>query len=168
MKTPRILGLYVAVAMLPVLAWGGNRVEIAKKNQPTKIELHRNSAGDNTAAPLIVVEGDDDLPGPLRVKKYFYSSFGSRDPFRSLLAGPFEPKVQELLDLRTVRLVGVLWEPDEHIAMVQDGQGFGYILRPGDRVRNGNIVSVSEEALVARLHVFGQTTRVTLRLQREE
>jgi hypothetical protein len=35
-------------------------------------------------------------------------------------------------------------------------------------VRNGTVVSVGKDALVARLNVFGQTTRVTLRLQREE
>jgi hypothetical protein len=104
----------------------------------------------------------------VREKKYFYSSFGTRDPFRALVGGEFEPRLQELVDLHTAELVGVLWEDEEHLAIVQDAQGFGYNLRPGDRVRNGSVVSVTEEQLVARLSVFGHTSRVTLRLQREE
>jgi hypothetical protein len=108
------------------------------------------------------------LPENLRTKRYFYSSFGTRDPFRSLVSGTFEAKLQDLVDMRTVSLVGVLSEDDEHVAMVEDSQGFGYNLRPGDRVRNGTVVSVGKDAMVARLNVFGQTTRVTLRLQREE
>lgn len=157
----------LAVALLLPLPAVAGKAPKAKQG-PTKLELPRPSAAaaQNTA-PLLVVE-EETTPGPLREKKYFYGSFGTRDPFRSLLAGTFEPKLQELLDLHTARLVGVVWEDDEHVAMVQDSQGFGYTLRPGDRVRNGNVISVNKDAMVARLHVFGQTTRVTLRLQREE
>jgi hypothetical protein len=108
------------------------------------------------------------LPATLRENSYFYGSFGTPDPFQSLLAGDFEPRQQELVDLHTVKLVGVMWETDEIIGMVQDAQGFGYALRPGDAVKNGTVVSVTQDALVARLNIFGQTTQVTLRLQREE
>jgi hypothetical protein len=126
---------------------------------------------EDTSAPVLEltpIESVGSEPEALREKKYFYSSFGTRDPFRSLVDGTFEAKLQDLVDLRTVQLVGVLSEDDDHIAMVQDGQGFGYNLRPGDRVRGGTVVSVGKDAMVARLNVFGQTTRVTLRMQREE
>ncbi len=103
----------------------------------------------------------------MREKKYFYSSFGSRDPFRSLVSGTFHPRLNELIDLHTVSLVGVLWEDDEYIGIVQDAQGFGWDLRPGDRVRNGTIVSITKDTLVGRLNLFGHTSRVTLRLSRE-
>ena len=112
--------------------------------------------------------GPADLPSSLRENSYFYQSFGTPDPFRSLLAGAFEPKQQEIVDLHTVQLVGVIWEDEEIAAMVQDVQGFGYTLRPGDTVKNGNVVSITPDALVARLDIFGQTTQMTLRLQRGE
>jgi hypothetical protein len=112
--------------------------------------------------------GTADLPSTLRENSYFYQSFGTPDPFRSLLGGAFEPKQQEIVDLHTVQLVGVVWEDEEIAAMVQDVQGFGYTLRPGDAVKNGTVVSVTPDALVARLNIFGQTTQVTLRLQRGE
>jgi hypothetical protein len=126
---------------------------------------------DTAPAPKTVDAFGDSveaLPPTLRENSYFYSSFGTQDPFRSLLAGDFTPKLQELVDLHTVQLVGVIWEPDEVVAMVQDAQGYGYALRPGDTVKNGSVVAVRQDALVARLNIFGQTTQVTLRLQHEE
>lgn len=108
------------------------------------------------------------LPASLRENTYFYASFGTRDPFKSLLGGEFEARLQELVDLHTADLVGVVWEPDEIMAMVQDKQGFGYSLRPGDAVKNGKVTSITQDALIARLNIFGQMTSVTLRLQHEE
>jgi hypothetical protein len=118
-----------------------------------------------------ILAADDSLaalPATLRENSYFYQSFGTTDPFRSLLAGDFEPKQQVIVDLHTVKMVGVIWEPDEIAAMVQDAQGFGYTLRPGDTVKNGTVVSVTQETLVGRLNIFGQTTQLTLRLQHDE
>ena len=115
------------------------------------------SAADSSTAPT-----------SLRENSYFYSAFGTTDPFRSLLGGDFEAKKQDIVDLHTVQLVGVIWEPDEIAAMVQDTQGYGYTLRPGDVVKNGTVVAIKQDQLVARLNVFGQTTQVTLHLQRDD
>ena len=104
---------------------------------------------------------------PLRDNRYFYSSFGAPDPFRPLVGGQFEP-YDGLVDLHAAKLVGVLWRGREYVAIVQDMQGFGYNLRPGDPVRNGSVVSVTATELVGQLSLYGQTDRVTLRLEREE
>jgi hypothetical protein len=160
------------------------RTEHAAKGWALALALAAGGAGaepgapglvDLLASPAAAVESDSagaardgSLAQTLRENSYFYGSFGTQDPFRSLLAGDFEPKLQELVDLHTVELVGVVWEPDEIVAMVQDAQGFGYSLRPGDPVKNGSVVSVTQDALSARLNIFGQMTQVTLRLQRGE
>lgn len=117
---------------------------------------------------VLVAADSASAPTSLRENSYFYSAFGTTDPFRSLLAGDFEAKKQDIVDIHTVQLVGVIWEPDEIAAMVQDAQGYGYTLRPGDVVKNGTVVAVKHDALVARLNVFGQTTQVTLHLQRDD
>jgi hypothetical protein len=161
----RILATVLVLALCAPAAHAGStpKAKTAKAQKEPAIE--------DTSAPVVSPEATKTpvaAPEPLREKKYFYSSFGTRDPFRSLVDGTFEAKLQDLVDLRTVTLVGVLSEQDEHVAMVQDAQGFGYNLRPGDRVRGGTVVSVGKDAMVARLNVFGQTTRVTLRMQREE
>ena len=128
-------------------------------------------AEESTAADAAVVASLGEDPAlarslALREKKYFYGSYGMRDPFRALVGGDFQPELQELVDLHTVQLVGMLWEDDEYIAIVQDAQGFGYALRPGDPVRNGVVVSVTRRELVGRLSLFGMVDRVSLRLQR--
>lgn len=137
------------------------------------------AAGDNTApvapVPEVVASPVEDTsaavedtsaPVALREKQFFYGSFGLRDPFRSLVGGDFEPEEQKLVDLHTVQLVGMLWEDEAYVGIVQDVQGFGYALRPGDPVRNGVVVSVTRQELVGRLNVFGMVDRVNLRLQR--
>ena len=164
----RILASMLILALCAPAAVDAGGKPKAKKTQP---KAKTKQVAEDTAPPVLELEPLDSagpVPELLREKKYFYSSFGTRDPFRSLVDGTFEAKLQDLVDLRTVTLVGVLSEDDEHVAMVQDAQGFGYNLRPGDRVRGGTVVSVGKDAMVARLNVFGQTTRVTLRMQREE
>jgi len=141
--------------LIVVLAWA----------QPTAL-------AEQSAAPapdVVAALGEDPALAQkhtLRDKKHFYGSYGMRDPFRALVGGDFEPELQELVDLHTVQLVGMLWEDDEYIAIVQDAQGYGYALRPGDPVRNGVVVSVTRRELVGRLSLFGMVDRVSLRLQR--
>ena len=104
-------------------------------------------------------------PMVLREKNYYYQAFNRRDPFQSLIDGEFEETELELVDIYAVKLVGVLSGGMEKYAMLEDKNGFGYIVKAGDPVRNGSIVSVGEQTLVARLTMFGQTNSVTLRLE---
>ncbi|MCK4538812.1 MAG: hypothetical protein KAV42_08450 [Candidatus Krumholzibacteria bacterium] len=101
----------------------------------------------------------------LREKKYYYQAFNRRDPFTSLIAGEFEESQFELVDIYAVKLVGVLSGGMDKYAMLEDKNGFGYIIKAGDPIRHGSIVSVGDRTLVARLTMFGQTSSVTLRLE---
>ncbi len=104
----------------------------------------------------------------LREKRYYYKAFNRRDPFKSLVAGEFEENEFDLVDIYSVKLVGVLSGGMEKYAMLEDKNGFGYIIKAGDPIRHGSIVSVSDRSLVARLTMFGQTNSVTLRLEGKE
>lgn len=102
----------------------------------------------------------------LREKTYFYQAFNLRDPFASLLAGSFEESDElDVVDIYAVRLVGILSGENRRFAMLEDDNGYSYIVKAGDPVRNGNVVSVTDRSLVARVTVFGQTSTVTLRLE---
>lgn len=120
-----------------------------------------------TLLPSFVSAEDakEETQKELREKKYYYQAFNRRDPFKSLIAGEFEESELELVDIYAVKLVGVLSGGMEKYAMLEDKHGFGYIVKAGDPVRNGSIVSVGEKNLVARLTMFGQTSSVTLRLE---
>ncbi len=105
----------------------------------------------------------------LREKVYYYQAFNQRDPFQSLVAGDFEESGElDIVDIYGVKLVGILSGGMEKFAMLEDNNGYAYIMKAGDPIRNGNIVSVSDRALVARVSLFGQTSTVTLRLEEKK
>jgi hypothetical protein len=101
----------------------------------------------------------------LRESLYYYDAFNRRDPFRSLVEGAFNRSDKmDLVNLAAVQLVGVVRGEVDRFALLEDGNGYSYILRVGDRVHNGTVVSIGEEELVARVTNFGQTTTVRLHL----
>ncbi len=114
---------------------------------------------------FVVAEEEEVGEKSIREKKYYYKAFNHRDPFQSLIAGEFEEKEFELVDIYSVRLVGILSGGMEKFAMLEDNNGFGYILRAGDPVRHGSVVSVGDRSLVARVTMYGQTSSVTLRME---
>ncbi len=101
----------------------------------------------------------------LRENLYYYDAFNRRDPFRSLVDGAFNRNDKmDLVNLSAVQLVGVVRGEVDRFALLEDISGYSYILRVGDRVHNGTVVSISEEEMVARVTNFGQTTTVRLHL----
>ena len=105
----------------------------------------------------------------VRTNEFFYQSYGKSDPFRQLVDGKYEQiGGGELADLNSGKLVGVMWSDDDQFALVEDGGGFGYILRVGDRVLNGRVVSIQKDRLTARLTLYGITSTVVLKLERAE
>ncbi len=106
----------------------------------------------------------------LREDNYYYSAFNRRDPFRSLVAGTFvRSDRMEVVNLNAVELVGVVKGELDRFALLEDDKGFSYILRVGDQVHNGTVVSIGDDSMVARVTNFGQTSKFTLHLvQRQE
>ena len=123
---------------------------------------------------------DAFLPGPavcdiggkvrLRQNNYYYSAFNRRDPFRSLVSGRFvRNDKMDLVNLNAVELVGIVRGELDRFALLEDEKGFSYILRVGDKVRRGTVVSIGDQSMVARVTNFGQTSKFTLHLvQRQE
>jgi len=105
----------------------------------------------------------------LRSNEFFYQSYGKDDPFRVLVDGNYQQSVaSELVDMNSAHLVGVMWGQDDRFALVEDGEGFGYILRVGDRVRSGRVVSIRKNSLTARVTLYGITNKVVLKLEKTE
>jgi len=131
-------------------------------------------------AIAIFFSADAFLPGPavcdsggkvnLRQNNYYYSAFNRRDPFRSLVAGRFvRNDKMELVNLNAVELVGIVRGELDRFALLEDEKGFNYILRVGDKVSKGTVVSIGDQSMVARVTNFGQTSKFTLHLvQRQE
>ena len=110
-----------------------------------------------------------DRINAIRANEFFYQSYGKVDPFGVLVAGDFEKTTaSELVDMNSAHLVGVMWGQDDKFALVEDGEGFGYILRVGDRVRHGRVVSIRKNSLTARVTLYGITNKVILKLEKSE
>jgi hypothetical protein len=103
----------------------------------------------------------------IRENTYYYNAFNRRDPFSSLIAGEFiSEKKMKPVELGRVDLVGVVKGDLDRFALLEDEKGFSYILRIGDKVRNGTVVAIGDDSMVARVTNFGQTRKVTLRLEK--
>lgn len=110
-----------------------------------------------------------DRINAIRQNEFFYQSYGRQDPFKILVAGEYEQsKAGDLLDANSAHLVGVMWGQDDRFALVENGDGFGYILRVGDRIRNGRVVSIRKNSLTARVTLYGITSKVVLKLEKSE
>jgi hypothetical protein len=100
---------------------------------------------------------------------YVYKTIGRRDPFASLLEGEFETTVgHPLLDVSSMRLVGIVWGKADKFALIEDGRGHGHILRVGDPVINGYVVGLTQDELLVRQSSYGESQTVTIQLQRKE
>jgi len=101
--------------------------------------------------------------------EFFYQSYGKSDPFKALVDGSYEQTGGgEVVDVNSAKLVGVVWGDDDQFALVEDGEGFGYILRVGDRVLHGRVVSIRKDRLTARLTLYGISNTVVLKLEKRE
>ena len=139
------------------------------------------AAGMMVASP-VVQAGTDDSSGTvspsqesrarinaLRANEFFYQSYGKTDPFKVLVSGEYEQtSASDVVDINSAKLVGVMWGQEDRFALVEDGEGFGYILRVGDRVRNGRVVSIRKNSLTARITLYGITNQVVLKLENLE
>jgi len=153
-----VTGLCIFPALVDVRAQAApatsDAIAQTKPAAPADTTAHGQAAGDGIT---------------LREKVYYYQAFNQRDPFQSLIAGEFEESGElDIVDIYSVKLVGVLAGGMEKYAMLEDNNGYSYIMKAGDPIRNGNIVSVSDRTLVARVSLFGQTSTVTLRLEEKK
>jgi len=98
-----------------------------------------------------------------------YQSWGTRDPFTALidksLAG-YEPGAPP--NVETLRLVGVLKSNDGSSALLEDLEGYGYILKDGDKVQNGYVVQIGTDKIIFQIQEYGWSRTIALKLESDE
>jgi hypothetical protein len=138
-------------------------VALARAEDGAKATQASPTAKADSAAPAPIVTQSGQVV--LRENLYYYDAFNRRDPFRSLVDGAFNQSDRmDVVNLNVVQLVGIVRGEVDRFALLEDASGYSYILRVGDRVHNGSVVSIGQDDLVARVTNFGQTTTVRLRL----
>ncbi|MEO0251109.1 MAG: AMIN domain-containing protein [candidate division WOR-3 bacterium] len=97
-------------------------------------------------------------------EKYFYSSRGKKDPFKPEVM----EEEEELLNVSEAKLLGIIRSEEGNVALLQDRRGVGYVLKEGDRVRNGRVVRIESDRVVFATVDFGFTRRIELKLEEEK
>ena len=159
-RTSILATLVVAVISTAAVRAEEAPADTTKAANPVPLVSDAAAAPATTPAPTAA-------PGKvvLRENLYYYDAFNRRDPFRSLVDGAFNRSDKmDLVNLNAVQLVGIVRGEVDRFALLEDASGYSYILRVGDRVHNGTVVSIGEDELVARVTNFGQTTTVRLHL----
>lgn len=132
----------VLLLFMPALAWAQ-----AAPAQPASLPARQG-------APPAKADG---VEVPLEPKGFDYDPGGRRDPFVSLLrrgadasrsASGIRPAGLSGLEAAEVTLKGTLQGRDGYVAMLQGSDGRTYIVRVGDRLFDGTIRSITQNALV--------------------
>jgi len=156
MANKRLLRSVFVVALAATAAAPAFAAETGGGKEPAKKEK-----------PALKGQVIDDLL--LNREQYFYSSFGRRDPFGSLLKGAFsKAKDDDLLDVGEIKMVGVVWGEKDRFAVVEDKRHHSHILREGDKVVYGRVLRITQTSLTVQHYFFGETSNVTIYLNEGE
>ncbi len=95
-----------------------------------------------------------------------YQSWGRRDPFAQLVDKSFSGyESGEIPNVENLRLVGVLRSNEGSSALLEDFEGYGYILKDGDPVLNGYVVQIGDDKIIFQIKEYGWSRTIALRLE---
>ena len=95
----------------------------------------------------------------------FYTDRGKRDPFSPLLTGTQAEESKVNVDI--AELSGIIWVKDKYLAIVKEGNR-GFVLKQGDPIVGGKVQRITETSVTFVLTKFGEQTKVTLSLKKQE
>jgi hypothetical protein len=127
-------------------------------------------------------ESDTLAPGVMTIQNPLQADLGLA-PSRRLITyqpetrrDPFVPLTERedmqfgevpLPRFENLKLVGIIRDNGGNQALLEDEIGFGYILRSGDRIKNGYVLSVEDNKAVFQVEEYGGYKTMTLELNPE-
>jgi hypothetical protein len=97
-----------------------------------------------------------------------YNNKGTRDAFASLLVtgkGDEAFGVIPVPAVEELKLVGILEDEAGNIALLENSEGSGFMLRAKDKVRNGWVSKVTNDRVYFQVSEFGWTRSVSMKLK---
>ena len=141
----------------------GNIVTAKPKKYAVKKATVKPATSTGSAPePSKIVQVKDIMAG----KKYFYKALGKRDPFKPITEA--EISADTLLDMAKAKLIGTIEDSTGYVALVEDKEEKGFILRPGDRIKNGRVISVRKNLAIFAVSDFGFTRTIILKIEKEK
>lgn len=94
-----------------------------------------------------------------------YHDEGKRDPFVPLTERISTEFGQiPLPTFESLKLVGVLKDEAGNRALLEDERGYGYIMKNGDKIKNGYVVSVEDNKVIFQIQEYGWSKTIALEL----
>ncbi|MBD3169041.1 MAG: AMIN domain-containing protein [candidate division Zixibacteria bacterium] len=143
-------------------------VEKAEKKVVRK--LPQQKAGNTRPKPnQQPIQRGEVIKTKYKRTRVVYNSKGTRDPFSPLaVAGEGSRAFGEVPvpAVEDLKLVGVLVEENgDNVALLEDAGGNGFMLKSGDKIKNGWLSRVTNDVAYFQVSEFGWTRTVSLKLQ---
>jgi Tfp pilus assembly protein PilP len=95
----------------------------------------------------------------------YYDSQERRDPFVPLTERiTTEFGEVPLPTFESLTLVGILKDQEGNRALLEDERGYGYIMKSGDQIKNGFVVSVEDNKVIFQIQEYGWSKKMALEL----
>ncbi len=117
---------------------------------------------------MVPAAGEPAEESDLEQRRYTYRSNGRVDPFESPVSESATRGGAGGSDGGVIQLVGILEVGGERRALIEDSQGYGYVLSLGEKVGNGVVSKIGDESVVIRYTSYGVTETRTLTLARND
>lgn len=132
----------------------------ASKSKSVSTSRFRRSASNKIKGTLVA-----EFPKRLVVK---YNATHYRDPFKTLIDASRtqnDPVEQRIANVEGLKLVGII-ESDgaTNRALFEDKEGYGYMLKSGDKVRNGYVLRVETDRVYFQIFEYGWSRTVALKM----
>ncbi len=135
------------------------KTEQSEDDQKPTSRFRRKPSFPNKLKGTIVAE----FPTRIVMK---YSPGTGRDPFDNLLTevkGNDSPIQKKIPDVETAKLVGILESSDGNKrALLEDHDGYGYILKSGDKIKKGYVGQIYSDKAYFKLFEYGWSRTVAL------
>lgn len=160
-RLPRILVLALLLLAASAASWAQAQSE--PPEDAGQVETDLLAAPSDVDDIDEILRGEEEIFGS--VEGYTYDPGERRDPFRSLLVSSNEPETQGQrpegipgLLIDEVNLIGIWETPRGFLAQVQSAdKQKSYSLHEGERLFDGEVVSISENEVVFRQKVEDPT-----------
>ena len=164
--TPKIEEIVVAAPKEKTLTTSAP-VKKEKVEEPEEEIPAAEMKADTT--DTLVQEGKVKLGTIPQRRVLTYERDGRRDPFVPLTQRiSFEFGEAPVPNVENLQLVGVLEDDSGIRALLEDDQGYGYIMMVGDKVKNGQVVLVAKDKIIFQIEEYGWMRTVTLELSTEK
>jgi len=148
------------LAVSPAEAFN-DKDEDALTSKPLTSRFRRDATSNKLKGTMIA-----EFPQRLVIK---YHQAGNRDPFATLINDNQtynSPMEQRIPNVEGLKLVGVIESPSRETnrALFEDKDGYSYILKSGDKVRNGYVLRVESDQVFFQVFEYGWSRTLALKI----